>query len=593
MKILLVAVNAKYTHMNPALYSIRAFAGVYGECMDIAEYTINQYPRDVLKELFKKRPDIIGFSCYIWNMRFIDELLEDIGKVLPSAIILLGGPEAAHNTEELFRKHECVDGIFTGEGESSWKKLAETLSEYEDVPINIKDIGVIPGLLIRGEEEMPVKETKMMELDDIPFIFDDMSLFENRMIYYETSRGCPFRCSYCLSSIDKTMRFKSLDKVYPQLQHFLDCRVKIVKFTDRTFNANHEHAMGIWRYLSEHDNGVTRFHFEIEADLLGEKELDFLETVRPGLFQLEIGVQSANPETLASVNRHSDISRIRSAVKRLKANGNIPVHVDLIAGLPYEGLNSFRDSFNEVYGWGADELQLGFLKVLKGTEIEKKAEQYGLIYESSPPYEVLSTNWLSYEEIIHLKDLEEQLERYGNSGSFRFTLREFEKYFSDAFAMYEYIAQYYRLHSDRFRRQSRMSSYEMLRDIISVKLDELNDDFAGFDLDMRQIGHFDALLIIDMYAKEKLKVRPGFIPGADKQRRFEREYKKAYGTGENVHVENFEFDVNALICGNIIRAGSGTVIFTYEGQGAAVNIDIIDEEGNMIPLETFTGYDIA
>lgn len=593
MKILLVAVNSKYTHMNPALYSIRAFAGDAGRCMEIAEYTINQQPFEVLRDIYEKRPDVIGFSCYIWNMRFIGQVLEDIKKILPDTLILLGGPEAAFDAEGAMERHASVDGIFTGEGEQAWKELAERLDESENK--DPKDIGEIPGILMRGAKisETGLKET---EMDDIRFIFDDLSQFDNRMIYYETSRGCPFRCSYCLSSLEKKMRFRSLDIVYPELQHFLDKKVRIVKFTDRTFNANKAHAMGIWKYLAEHDNGVTRFHFEIEADLISDEELEFLSTVRSGLFQFEVGVQSLNQKTLAAVNRYADLKRIESVVRRLKKYGNIPVHVDLIAGLPFENLNSFRNSFNGVYGWGADELQLGFLKVLKGTEIEKSAEEFALVYESAPPYEVLSTKWMSFDDLLHLKSVEEQLERYGNSGAFRFTMHEFEKYFADPFAMYEYIAAYYKEHRTRFHKQSRISAYSMLREIIEQRLSALKAAFGGFDLDHAGIQHFDALLLIDLYAREKLKVRPDFIPGGSMQKKLEREYVKEKNIKDNVHIEFFDFDVGAFIEDGTIdpeKENSVMVTFTYDGQGGAVRIET-EKQGSLPKvLENNVHYDIA
>ena len=593
MKILLVAINAKYTHMNPALYSIRAFAGDAGRCMEIAEYTINQLPSDVLNDIYERHPRVIGFSCYIWNMRFVAQLLEDIKKILPDTLILLGGPEVAFDAESVLKNIASVDGIFTGEGELAWKELAERLNESENK--DPKDIGEIPGLLMRGAK-MSGTCLKETEMDDIPFIFDDLSPFDNRMIYYETGRGCPFRCSYCLSSLDKRMRLRSLEKVYPELQHFLDNTVRIVKFIDRTFNADRDHAMGIWKYLAEHDNGVTRFHFEIEAQLLTYDEIEFLKSIRPGLFQFEIGVQSVNPETLKAVNRHSDIAGIRNAVIKLKSFGNIPVHVDLIAGLPFEDPESFRRSFNEVYSWGADELQLGFLKVLKGTEMEKRAEEFALVYESAPPYEVLSTKWMSFDQLLHLKKVEEQLERYGNSGAFIFTIREFEKYFADPFAMYEYIAAYYDMNRERFHKQSRMSAYSMLRDIIEQRLNDLKDAFGGFDLDHAELKHFDALLLIDLYAREKLKVRPDFIPGGSEQKKRERELIKEKGIKENVHIEFFDFDVSAFIEDGTInpeKENSVTVMFTYDGQGGAVKIEIEKQGSLPKALNGSIHYDIA
>ena len=608
MKILLVAVNAKYTHMNPALYSIKAFAGLAGAQMEIAEYTINQYPKDVLMDIFEKHPQVIGFSCYIWNMAFIGRLLEDIGKIMPDTLILLGGPEVAFNRSEVLEKYPAADGVFFGDGEEAWKELVENLSKYENslsqnvdlkkkgsLKKDIKDMPQIPGLELRGQESL-AKCPELTDLDDIPFIFDDLSPFRNRMLYYETSRGCPFACSYCLSSIDKKMRFRSLEKVYPELQFFLDGKVQIVKFIDRTFNADRNHALGIWKYLAEHDNGVTRFHFEIEADILSDGELEFLSTVRPGLFQFEVGVQSTNPDTLKAINRNAKLDRIKANVLKLKSFGNIPVHVDLIAGLPFEDFGCFRNSFNEVYSWGADELQLGFLKVLHGTEMEKKAAQYEIKYESSPTYEVLSTKWLSYSDIIRLKAVEEQLDRYGNSGAFRYTMPVFEQYFSDAFAMYEYIADYYSENAGRFSKQSRLSTYEMLKDAIEEKLHTLEIIFGGWDIGGAGLQQFDALLLLDLYAKEKLKTRPEFIDGWEDQRRLERDYIKQNSIKENIHAEFFDFDVWKFIHDDEIikqEANSCVMIFSYSGQGAAAAIEIKNlQTGKSDSLKKPVGYDI-
>ena len=557
MKILLAAVNAKYTHMNPALYSIKAFAGDAGKCFEIAEYTINQYPRDVLKDIHERQPQVIGFSCYIWNMSFVEELLCDIKKILPGVQVFLGGPEVSFNVNVVLERYPDVDGVFAGEGEEAWKEAALQFMEH--------------GRLVKGIEGLQLKSQNLprtleaicpLNLDDIPFIFDDISIFDNRMLYYETSRGCPFRCAYCLSSIEKTLRFRSLEKVYPELQFFLDKEVRIVKFIDRTFNADKRHAMGIWKYLAEHDNGISRFHFEIEADILSDEEIEFLSGVRKGLFQFEIGVQSTNSQALGAVNRKSSVQKIKDAVIRLKKAGNIPLHVDLIAGLPFEDMKSFKASFNEVYSWRADELQLGFLKVLHGTEIEKRAGEYGLIYGSRPPYEVISTKWVDFDDILRLKDVEEQLERYGNSGAFSHTLKIFEDYFDTPFEMYEYIALFYKENSDRFSKQSRISTYEMLRKMIRKRL-EGSPSLANA---------FDSLLLLDLYEKEKLKARPAFFGNEAEQRKMEREFIKQRAIKGNVHAEFFGYDAEIFAKEGKLKAGPSAICFEYEGQGAATHI---------------------
>lgn len=588
MKILLTALNAKYIHMNPALYSIRAYAGEYGAFMEIAEYTINQDMEGVLMDILERDPDVIGFSCYIWNIRYIESLVERLAKILPDAKVFLGGPEVSYNSDEVMRRFESVDGVFCGEGEKSWKEAARQFVLYGNL------LYPIAGLHLRDDDPSAAHALhfqgteQYMDLDEISFPYEDLSPFEHRMIYYETSRGCPFRCSYCLSSIDKRLRLRSLEKVLPELQFFLDHKVRIVKFIDRTFNASHEHAMSIWKYLADHDNGITRFHFEIEADLVTDEDTEFLKSVRPGLFQLEIGVQTTNPQTLKEIRRYADIDKIRHVVTSLKGTSSIrdaashrssfketenvegmPVHVDLIAGLPFEDMESFKRSFNEVYSWRADELQLGFLKVLHGTEMELRADAYSLEYDDAAPYEVISTKWMSSDDILHLKEVEEQLDRYGNSGAYEHTLTAFERLFDTPFEMFESIAEYYRVHRADFRRESRISAFEMLRSCIGQRLGEI----SGQQILLK---HFDALLLMDLYEKEKLKKRPEFFGDASiqKQRQlaFLRSEMSPVRSGQTAHVEFFDHDVQKFERTGLLIPVSCAVIFVYEGQGRAVQV---------------------
>lgn len=583
MKILLAAVNAKYTHMNPALYSIKAYAGAYGEQMEIVEYTINQFPQDVLRDLYSWKPDVIGFSVYIWNTVFIEKLLPDLQKILPEVQIFLGGPEAAFRKEALLQAYPSVKGVFFGEGEEAWKQAAEQLTK------NGRICKPIAGLLMRNSA---AAAPEILSMDDLPFLYteENIGLFENRMLYYETSRGCPYRCSYCLSSVEKMLRFKSLEKVYEELDFFLRHRVRIVKFVDRTFNADRKRAMGIWQYLAAHDNGVTRFHFEIEADLITDDELAFLKTVRKGLFQFEIGVQSTDPAVLHEIERFADTKKIKNVVTELKKAGNIMLHTDLIAGLPGEDLSGLIRSFNEVYTWGADELQLGFLKVLPGTVMQEKREQYGLQYETQAPYEVFSTNWLSYEDIVLLKAVEEQLERYGNSGAYRRTLAAFLRHFEDPFSLFRFLADYYSTHTGRFEKQSRVSSYQMLREAIREKLlSTENAETSGkpespspleSGLPVAEgaalptsLKYYDALLLTDLYEKEKMKVRPAFFGGNELQHQLEKEYVRAHEITENVHIEFFDFDPEAFRNTGEKIACKTAGLFFYDGQGAAERIE--------------------
>ena len=335
MKILLMAVNAKYIHTNPAIYSLKAYAGqIADRQIDIVEYTINHRREEIFSDLYRRSPNLLAVSCYIWNWELVCALLKEIPKILPQTEIWLGGPEVSYNPEQVLAQFPMVKGIMTGEGEQTFRELAKGREELSD----------ISGIVYRQDGIVRTREREPMELSKIPFLYNDLSTFANKIIYYESNRGCPYRCSYCLSSIDKTVRFRDLEMVKRELQFFLDKRVPQVKFVDRTFNCNHHHAIEIWRYLLEHDNGETNFHFEIEADILSEEELSLLARMRPGLMQMEIGVQTTNPESLREIRRHGDMERLREVVMRIRQAHNIHIHLDLIAGLPFEDYDSFAQS---------------------------------------------------------------------------------------------------------------------------------------------------------------------------------------------------------------------------------------------------------
>ena len=411
MKILLVACNAKYIHSNPAVYNLRAYASDCRDSVFIKEFTINQPKDEILKDIYRSGAGVVCFSCYIWNISFVKEIIEDLKKLLPDTAFWAGGPEVSFHGEELLRTMPQLTGIMAGEGEETFRELA---GYYVKNRGRLEDIR---GILFRqGEEIRNNGLREPVDLNKIPFVYEHIEEFSNRIIYYESSRGCPFSCSYCLSSIDRRLRFRDLVLVKKELQFFLDNKVPQVKFVDRTFNCRHSHAMEIWKYILEHDNGVTNFHFEVSADLFTEEELKLLGQMRPGLVQLEIGVQSANPQTLKAIRRKTDLQKLENAVAGIKEKENIHQHLDLIAGLPWEDYESFRRSFNCVYKMKPDQLQLGFLKVLKGSAMEKEAKEYGMIFKTREPYEILSTKWLSYEEILKLKMVESMVEVYYNSG---------------------------------------------------------------------------------------------------------------------------------------------------------------------------------
>lgn len=490
MKFLLVAVNAKYIHSNPAVYSLRAYAGEeLSNNIAIAEYTINQQMSDILSDIYLRRPEAIGLSCYIWNWNMIRSLLEELPKILPDTDIWLGGPEVSYDGPAVLEEFPWVKGIMVGEGEETFGQLVQWY-----VGGKPDDVDKIAGLYLPGgytELRAP------LDLSKVPFLYDKLEVFDNRIIYYESSRGCPYRCSYCLSSIDKKVRLRDINIVKRELQFFLDNKVKQVKFVDRTFNCDHHHAMEIWRYIQEHDNGVTNFHFEISADILREDEIALLNSFRPGLAQLEIGVQSVNPQTLGAINRRMNVEQLEHIVAELRRSNNMHLHLDLIAGLPFEDYDSFVTSFNRVYRMGPEQLQLGFLKVLKGSPMAEKAAEYGICYLSKPPYEVLYTKWLSYEEVVRLKRVEEMVERYYNSNQFTHTLPVLEQVFDGPFAMYEALADYYETRGFFVESPSRAYRYQVLL------------QFA-VEHDGGRESLYRELLLYDMYLRENLKSRPDF-----------------------------------------------------------------------------------
>lgn len=522
MKILLVACNAKYIHSNLAVYDLQAYASDYADHIVLKEYTINQQKDDIMRDIYLEHPDVVCVSCYIWNLSFVKELMADLIKILPGADFWAGGPEVSYDAEKFLTENSEFKGVMVGEGEETFKELA---GYY--VKKNPKDLKDMTGICYRdGDQIIHNGWRQIMDLSSIPFIYKDLSEFKNRIIYYESSRGCPFSCSYCLSSIDKKLRFRDTETVKKELQFFIDNKVPQVKFVDRTFNCKHDHAMAIWKYINEHDNGVTNFHFEISADLLREEELQEMSTMRPGLIQLEIGVQSTNPDTIKAIHRTMDFEKLKGIVDRIHSFGNIHQHLDLIAGLPYEDYDSFRHSFNDVYALKPQQLQLGFLKVLKGSHMMEMCREYGIVYKTQEPYEVLSTKWLDYDHVLKLKTVENMVEVYYNSGQFQNTLEYLENFFQDAFSIYERLGSFYMEKGYGDVSHTRMRRYEILleflEDVPEISMDQVKDQ-----------------MVYDLYLRENLKSRPGF---ARDQKPFERQvwdFRKREKVAKNAHVEVF------------------------------------------------------
>ena len=522
MKILLVACNAKYIHSNLAVYDLQAYASDYADHIVLKEYTINQQKDDIMRDIYLEHPDVVCVSCYIWNLSFVKELMADLIKILPGADFWAGGPEVSYDAEKFLAENSEFKGVMVGEGEETFKELAGYYVEKN--PQNLKDM---TGICYRdGDRIIHNGWRQIMDLSSIPFIYKDLSEFKNRIIYYESSRGCPFSCSYCLSSIDKKLRFRDTETVKKELQFFIDNKVPQVKFVDRTFNCKHDHAMAIWKYINEHDNGVTNFHFEISADLLREEELQEMSTMRPGLIQLEIGVQSTNPDTIKAIHRTMDFEKLKGIVDRIHSFENIHQHLDLIAGLPYEDYDSFRHSFNDVYALKPQQLQLGFLKVLKGSHMMEMCREYGIVYKTQEPYEVLSTKWLDYDHVLKLKTVENMVEVYYNSGQFQNTLEYLENFFPDAFSIYERLGSFYMEKGYGDVSHTRMRRYEILleflEDVPEISMDQVKDQ-----------------MVYDLYLRENLKSRPGF---ARDQKPFERQiwdFRKREKVAKNAHVEVF------------------------------------------------------
>ena len=494
MNIILTAINAKYIHSNLAVYSLRAYADRYREEIRVREYTINQPLDDILMDLYEAHPDVVCFSCYLWNIQYVEQIITELAKVLPGVKIWLGGPEVSYDAPQMMRKYPVISGVICGEGEETFRELADHFHG------DGKELRGIRGIVFRDEDGAVIQNESrpVMDLNRIPFVYEDLENFRNRIIYYESSRGCPFSCSYCLSSIDKCLRFRDIELVKRELQFFIDHEVPQVKFVDRTFNCRHGHAMAVWSYIMEHDRGKTNFHFEIAADLLNEEEIRLINSMRPGLIQLEIGVQSANPQTIREICRRMDLEKVRANTARIREKGNVHQHLDLIAGLPYENMESFEHSFNEVYAMRPEQLQLGFLKVLKGSLMHERAEEYGILYQDRAPYEVLSTRWLSYGEIIRLKKIEEMTEVYYNSAQFTNTLRRLEKYFPSPFAMYEALGTYYERNGLSGISHSRIARYEILYRFIRESGAENPEEYRQW-------------LTLDLYLRDNVKNRPAFL----------------------------------------------------------------------------------
>lgn len=562
MKVLLTAINAKYIHSNLAVYSLKANCGVYESQVKLMEYSINQYAEEIFQSLYREKADVICFSCYIWNIDIIGQVAGWLSQVAPGVQIWLGGPEVSFDVADRLDSWNFVDGIMYGEGEDTFREMMACWNGEK----NLEDVLGIGHRQPDGKVHVHFPRD-FVNMSQLNFVYKRPENLKNKIIYYETSRGCPFQCSYCLSSVEKKVRFRDLELVKRELQQFIDWEIPQVKFVDRTFNCRREHSMEIMRFIKAHDKGKTNFHFEITADLLTEEELDFMAGLRPGLIQLEIGVQSTNPETIKEIRRKVSFERLKEIVQRIHAGKNIHQHLDLIAGLPFEGLERFKQSFNDVYGLKPEQFQLGFLKVLKGSYMREKAADYDLIYQPEPPYEVLSTRWLSYDDILVLKGVEEMVEVYYNSRQFENSLDWLEGYFPSAFAMYETLAGYYEAKGLNGISHSRMARYEILL------------DFVKEILNIEETRVFTQILTYDLYLRENVKSRPAW---AASQEPFKAAYVEFFKNEENrekyfsgyegyttkqiqrmTHIEHFTEDIRATAADEERGGGDVFIWFDY------------------------------
>ncbi|WP_129723235.1 B12-binding domain-containing radical SAM protein [Xylanivirga thermophila] len=566
MKVLLTTLNSKYIHSNLAVYYLKGYCEQYHDDeFVIREFTINDDLDRILGEIYKEKPEVIGFSCYIWNISQTMLLIDNIKKVLPDCIIILGGPEVWFDGDRLMQAHPYIDYIIVGEGEMTLKELLDALKG----DMTIRDV---LGILYRDCSSIVYTGDRPLikDLNDIPFPYKDgFSPFENRIIYYETSRGCPFNCQYCLSSTIEGVRVLPMDRIKRELRIFIEAGVPQVKLVDRTFNCNVKRAKEIFRTIIEL-GGRTNFHFEMGGDLIDDEMLEILKDAPPGLFQFEIGVQSTNAKTLEMVARKTDLQRIAHAVNIIRGYNNIHMHLDLIAGLPEEDYTSFGKSFDDVYRLYPDKLQLGFLKMLKGSGIRRDAKKHEYEYRSYPPYEVLENKYIYYGDLLCLKDIEELVEKYYNSHRFDGALKYLIQYhdnspfkFFESFASYWAKKGYFKVSHSMSRLYGILIEYAKKVDGVSLKLfnDIIKFDFCTFQ---RPSNYPEG--IIDMQTKNFREAAYDFIRNWENVKKYLPDYYELTTRQimRRIHIELFAYDVVGGIESGRYDKKKITVLFKYD-----------------------------
>ncbi|NLZ49674.1 MAG: DUF4080 domain-containing protein [Clostridiales bacterium] len=532
MKLVLTALNAKYVHTNLAVRYLREYTKDLDYECSIKEFSINDRLENILEALIAENPEVIGFSCYIWNIEMVIKLSKLIKKVNPNIEILYGGPEVSFDVRKFL---DSVDGDYLIEGEGE-----ETFRRFILYKLNGGSIEDIPGLFYRDENGNINGKNNLnfLDMDQLPFPYSNEYEFKNKIIYYEASRGCPFNCKYCLSSTIKGVRLRNLDLVKKELTLLMERGVSLVKFVDRTFNANRDYARKLWQFLKDADTN-TRFHFEISADLLREEDIELLRSVPKGRFQFEIGVQSTNEEVVKNINRTMNIDKLAHRVRQLRLADNIHLHLDLIAGLPGESYESFKESFNEVYSFGPHVIQLGFLKLLKGSKMKEEEKKWGMVYSPYPPYEIIRNNYISYDQLVILKKVEAVVDKYYNSQNFGNILQYIMPNFNSAFDFFLNLAEYFQSKGYFNRSISGVEYYRIFIDFYK--------ECVGEDLNVLK-----DLIKYDYFRFNKRSWIPDFLDknvSKEEEKIIKDLLVNKYGmtTIKRVYIQGYNIDINAFI----------------------------------------------
>lgn len=536
IKTLLVGINAKYIHTSLAVRSIEMYCKENNTNVNTKEFTINNDEDKIINEIYEEKPDFLGFSCYIWNINIILEIISTIKKLLPNVKIFVGGPEVSYEYDYIFEKD--IDIVCIGEGEKTVKELIDKFNEKKCIDKSFENVN---GIAFKLENDIIVtKDRNLLQLDEIPFVYKNgLEGTEHKILYYEASRGCPYSCQYCLSSLEKGLRFLSEKRVKEDLDFFLKNNVKQVKFVDRTFNCNKKFALLIWNYLIDNDNGITNFHFEISADIVDDDMLNVLKNARVGLFQFEIGVQSTNDATLDEIKRKTNLQKLFDKVDKIKNLKNIHQHLDLIAGLPFEDYDIFKKSFNDVFNVYPEQFQLGFLKLLKGSGLRINAEKYGIVYKDKAPYEVLYTNLIDYDKMNMLKNIEEMIETYYNSGKAINTIKYGIKFFNSPFDFFEQLATYWVKNNYNNISHSKMKLYEVI---------------YGFFKNIKDIDNnvLNEIVKFDILLNDNIKSLPVWV-NTKYDNDFKDKERKFYNNKENIqkyvpHLEKYDTKQISRMC---------------------------------------------